>query len=173
MSTRLNSELRIAIVQALLDHKFLTTKNKHELDRVEFAEAVYNDMYSESDRRLMAKLPKGWLQVHTSFTAHFVGRWERLQLKKERRFAHVCSPKYPSGHDLTTTLFKMQRAETELDEQLRSTHAATMAMLTSCSTIEMLLKRWPEVKPFVPKAAAITTALALPVKELNAMFGLP
>lgn len=68
----------------------------------------------------------------------------------------------------------IERLREQLDTEEDGLRQGVRAAVDSCTTVEKLLKVWPEAKELLPEESAPPPALpAIPVAELNAKIGLP
>lgn len=168
---RLTSYMRDRIMESLLHKRFDGEKKQLLKDQFDFAYRVYRVLFPEWRR--MAGLPKGWLPESRYFNVRMRGERHRLELKTDTRFP--CDDKERSLQDeaLIKEFKLLNERIGKHDDDKVAARQQGRAMLHSVTTVKKLLEVWPEVKPFLPKDLAnITTALALPVPSLNAMFRL-
>lgn len=177
---RLNKTIKDQILTSLMNHRFGKQIKVLLNAKYDLAEAAYNCLYDQATRSRMSKLPDGWLPERTHMNVYVYGKRLYINLKKCRRFTneHIASHDNIHIHD---DAFNKQwesfvRDETALTELQESARGTIQGMLMSCSSTESLVKKWPEVAKFIPKeeaAISTTTALAIPISQLNQMLGLP
>lgn len=199
-STRLSNLLREGIATRILAHRFGAEVESLSAEYAALAAAFYEDINPKAQREKMRRLPPGWLPESGCISVQagaqyrslfFSGRVRNAELRaliagKElvnapaRRFLnrHQSSiHKYAATHPLAIALDKLENKEKSLAEQVRTAKTQLRTTLLRATTVEALVKLWPEVAPFVARTAAGTaspkTLPALPLQELNARFNLP
>lgn len=181
MSTRLSGYVRDQIVNALLNHAFSAREADLKNTEAELAKLVYDDVYPPALRRTMAALPAGFLPEQNCLSLEFDGEYTRLSWGDEsqnRRVSHdhsgyrAVAKQYPPKDSLSRCFFDLQAKQALLAKDMKAAKAKAYGVLKSCSTVGALLKRWPEVEPFVP-GDHTPNLPAVPVKQLNKTFGLP
>lgn len=140
-------------------------------------ERIYNSLVSESERKILAKVPSEWLRQSDSFYINaggyqimmrtkksFPDKWNysRIDLKDQEMIEEVRA--YEAAYDD----YKVRRREAD---------KALGNLLKSVTTFERLKQAWPEGKEYwEPLWVAAVTPTNLPsveVKSINAMLGLP
>ena len=197
-SVRLTNSIRDKIIQDLIDHRF--TKEAEELakKRARFAKKVYNDVYSEYQRRKMNALPDGWLPVKNSVKVKFGSEIDQCYASGELYLPHisrrqfvevvkgwlvptcddgynVIKKQYEHGDSFTKERNALENAKLELRDKIEETYRNAKAAVYSATTVNKLINAWPEVEPFVRKYIKTegTSIPAIKVEKLNAMLGLP
>lgn len=192
-STRLTNYIRDRIRQALIKRTF--DPRKKELTETEHAlgRAVYNDLYSAEVQMQMHRMPEGFLPtacgVQVKFGDSFVQvNWDSADAARRiaaRRIAdkhdirgRAAAKVYEPDHQLTKEFQKLQQLHKQFDDEMYEARRQINSLLGSCTTVEKLIRTWPEVeefaKPFLGKDAGVpSTALAIPIADLNKILGLP
>lgn len=174
----LNESIRYQILQAVTKNHFDKPKELLDKEREKLHLRVYTHCFGEKTVRRMKALPVGWLREVTWLYLRDGIRNERHELKFKSKPVRV---PYDDGreelklHDsaLSAELHALREKQDLLKEQERVAFDQAKAVLGSCRTVEKLLKVWPEVKKFIPKdCASVTTALTIPISNLNQMLGL-
>ncbi|UGC98039.1 hypothetical protein [Oceanospirillum phage vB_OsaM_PD0307] len=79
----------------------------------------------------------------------------------------------PADHELTEEFNAIEAEQQRIDEQAATLNATVRAACDKVTTVEKLLKVWPEVAELVPANEKTPgTALAIPTDELNKLIGL-
>lgn len=172
---RLNSDIRKHICAKLLSNKFDAQQKQLAKDNYALAEAAYDVLYTKQEQRKLASLTDGWMIQRCHFYVYVLGQHIYLTLRKEKSFTYKHNSDSIYIHDdaFTKQWQKYVRDNELLNTQRYGAGQSIMSVLKSCSTTESLIKKWPECAKFVPKdEAKITTALAIPFKQLNQMLGL-
>ena len=79
----------------------------------------------------------------------------------------------PADHELTAEFNAIEAERQRIDDQAATLKATVRAACDKVTTVEKLLKVWPEVEELVPaNEKAPGTALAIPTDELNKLIGL-
>lgn len=197
MSGRLTNDIRRAIADAMIKHRFSDEAADLIADQRAFALAVYDDIYKRKDRDAMAALPDGWLPTIDRISVFFGGQKTVLNLNGtfwvasdfeilrpavesvERRvpFSHWSERKahaYDAGHRLSERFSKIESRMQKFVEDCRAANRQVLGALGKAGTIKSLCAAWPEATPFcAPFDAARPQLPAVPVAQLNRMLGLP
>jgi hypothetical protein len=195
--TKLTTYIRENLSKDLLKHRFGDAAASLVADRAAFALKVYNDIYSEADRKKMAALPEGWLGKDSDITVQFgdgrgYGKLEfsgsvygdvhavlkepvdtvyRLVIHQHLR---GCAKAYERTHEFAAEYDALRERQKDLSTQISLARRQTEAALTKATTLKRLVDIWPEIEPFVEKYIDKPKPLpALPTNELNALLDLP
>lgn len=172
---RLTTYIRDQAISNLMANRFDKEQKAIKKEELELGEFAYNTFFGEHKRR-MNGLPKGWLPRRSYFETYVAGERHQFRLKEERSFPYDIHSNDRRLHMtclLTTKMKEHQQRKIKFIDDKATARAQAHSVLNSVSTVEKLLKVWPEVKPFLPKVEGIvTTALALPIASLNTMLGL-
>lgn len=181
-SQRLQVWQKDSIVSALINHAFGARKESLVKDEQNLADVIYCSAYSPEELERMCSLPKGWLPTATQFTVKFGDNgWTTVDWGKERPIQEKSKGRafiFDHHHDYTARYFRIQGIRKQLQEEERQARSSASAVVRNVSTYKRLIELWPECEPFAAKhkAAAVpppTTALAIPINDLNKAFGLP
>lgn len=82
------------------------------------------------------------------------------------------------SHELTSRFDKLKSSVEDFQEEYNKDVASIRSTLASFTTAKKLMDDWKEITPFVKALIGnsdkpVVTALAIPVADLNARFGLP
>lgn len=180
MAVRLTNFIREQILNALLKHSFEARENDLKERKQAFAKEIYNDIYPPKVRAAMAALPAGFLPTDKYLRVAFEGGsytrvcfGERLPIAKAHEYN--AAKVYPPEHPFTARFIALDREEKDLEREKDEAKNNAKAVLESVTTVKKLIDVWPEVETFARPYAAESTsrAVALPIRELNAMLGLP
>jgi hypothetical protein len=180
--TRLNAYLRTQIVNALIAHKLGERKAKNGADACQFNLDVFHSLYTKKEHALLATSPDGFFKKANSCNGQINGTWKNLLfgLDAEGNYITLRSPYLGRtfnivGSDALGIRYEEIKAETDkLNEETNLASRTAHATVNGVTTVEALLKAWPEVAPFIPaKAQPVSTALVVQTDKLNALFGLP
>jgi len=169
----------------LIDHAF--SKRQKELDALwpEFAEEVYQDVYPPDIQKKMSALPEGFLKKSKSIHVQFGGRdgIAGVTMKNERRCASkyfdswgVSVAKiYDEKHPLTLRYKALTLVGKTIKDEIEKASQNARAVMNSVSTVNKLMTVWPECEKFIKPHLQLSTstALAIPMVELNKTLGLP
>lgn len=193
MSTRLTTAIREKIVADLLRHRFENDVVDYRDNMASLASAVYEDLYSESDRVLLDSMPEGWMPVEASIGVTFADSYTRLYFggyltgdmaamssyeAVYRPFAAKhrggCVKTYEARHKLAIRAEKLSAQKDSLKEKISEAKRAANSALSSVATVKRLIEGWPEIAPFAAKYEGEKPALpALPTNILNNILDLP
>lgn len=184
MSTPLNKDTRERIKTALMEKAFKARRAALKLQHVALAIAVYNDLYPPTVLKQIDALPEGWLVVKTRIDASFGGEYEqmptpeggfRLLARDNTNMFQHCLKAYPRDHALTKLHSAYDKAKNALKKEEEKIASQIKGQLYSYSSVEALVKHWPELEPTV-KTLGIGPTPKLPVvvpAGLNEALGLP
>lgn len=196
MSTiRLTTYMRDEICTRLMAHQFGEDVEILVRAQAGFAVAVYDEVYTEVEHRLMEQLKTGWLpevvsigvqfgvdHVHLEFNGMtgVVGGLrqvissppERVFLRVPRSAVYNCVKSYNVHHPLSTEHQKLARRFADIKEAMKRARKMTLVALAVPTTVSSLLKSWPEVEPFL-RVMQKSTLPAIARTELNEALGLP
>jgi hypothetical protein len=181
MSARLTNELRDRIVARLV--KNATEKTMLELEEREgtLAKLCYDTIIPEKDRKIIEKHPH--LFSTMSHVNVYVG-----DLKRTLRFpksVHIPKPiaekfgffRIEGDSPIYKELYDFVADYREADVKLRTLEATATATLSKFSTLKKAREAWPDLmtvaKDLLEEPDTTTTAVAFPLEDLNAKFGLP
>ncbi len=195
-STRLTTSIREHIAKLALSHRFADELMALVADRAAFAEAVYRDIYKQTEREKMAALPEGWLPTvnHIDvqfgegcryltlwFNGSFYGDLWWISTPVEVIFKaipfkhqHGCVKVYEPTHKLSVRFEELDARLTVLRDKHGAAKRQIEAALGSVTTVGKLLELWPEIAPFTKDFNGIPSPLpAIPTSDLNALLDLP
>lgn len=178
MSVRLNRLMRQNIVKSLLENAFGDEESELLKEENALAEAVYQDIYLEEIRDLMAQLPDGFLEEQNHLLADFDTEVCRLRLPEGAfLFARKDRIGICRGYEKDHPLFEKQRAWADRNKSLRhrsrEAERQAWAVLDSVTTTKRLKEVWPEIEPYVrPHENSDKNLPAVPVGQLNTALGL-
>lgn len=201
MSTRLTKEMRAATVAALLKHKFEAAEKALCLDVEQFGRDCFAHFMGKDNPRDMAKCPAGWFRheqrldfevsnqrpyfdITTDYNTGKVvvrlsslPRWTwPILLEKSHPIpyymAETSKRQIKRDNPLWSVAESLNNRAAKLNEERREVDAKTYGALAAFTTVEKLVKAWPEVAEFIPGGKPPAMLPALPVEDLNKMLGL-
>lgn len=197
MATRLTTWIREQITKDVVRHRFADAALELVKDRAALAVDVYNDVYSEAERKKMAALPSGWLGEDRDITVQFGdGRgYEKLSfsgavygevstvlkdsiepvdLLVQHRHERGCAKVYELTHPFALRRDDLRARDKDMSEAIRTARRQVEAAVQKATTLNRLIELWPEIEPFASKYEDKPKHLpALPTSELNALLDLP
>lgn len=195
--TRLTNDIREAITNDILKHRFTDDLDKLREQRAAFALKVYNDIFPTKTQEHMETLPDGWLPrsnnigvqfgyghnfTRLSFNGSFdSGILVRLSTKIDNVFKrilaskeHGCAKSYDPQHPLTQAADRLNYKRKDLADQIDVAKKSIETALSKVSSIGRLIETWPEVAQFVNKHETGKPQLpSLPTDHLNELLRLP
>lgn len=202
--TRLTNDLRSATCEAVIKHRFTSDCDAICARSATLAERVYEKVFTKKERSLLDSLPIGFvpsdclINVATQFGRtglQFSGKisWNLLngRLSNISRYgaydknediyhpvpftARANRKTWTLGCSLADEIDQFVNDAAELSTAIDTAQSDLSATLSTFSTVEKLVKAWPEIEPFIPEPQKPKKAQlpALPVDKLNATFGLP
>jgi hypothetical protein len=183
-STRINMQIRGHIQRRLKEVKFTPEEEKLAAEEPSIALNAYFFLYTEKERELLESLPKGFVREKDRIEVRVNGEYHSLNFAlcrnaKEKsvfkRFTWERDTLYiKSNEPVAKQIHDWERRKKFQEEKRDEALRQAGAFISSHRTIAALLKAWPEVAEFLPAdVETATTALALQVKQLNKMLGLP
>ena len=195
MSTRLTNDIRAAICEALLKHRFTDAVTAHAKDMAAFALEVYEDKYKKAARAAMNSLPDGWLYESSDINVTLGASYQRLNFNGSEygdlakfnasygdtvtfrvlaKDKGVCANVYDAGSNMASRYEKLRAKSQDLKTQITEARRQVGAALSSVTTVKRLIETWPEIEPFARKFEGEKSHLpALPTDALNAILDLP
>lgn len=197
--TRLTNDTRDRILNDLIRHRFQPEMDAINAATKVLANAVYETVYDAETRQKMDALPEGWLFEDDDLEVTFAGRRVRIGLNGSmwhneplnilargsdqvfRRFLNKHRSNsiahFGADHPHSLAFEKITQDRDRLKEAVSISKRQTSAALNAVSTVEALIKAWPEVKPFaerwIEEKDSRPKLPAIPVESLNAVLGLP
>lgn len=181
-STKLNTAHRVSIRKNLMSKN--STKEYEVIDKelTQLADDIYAWRMG-ADAKKINSLPKGWMHSANNFSASIGGDHVRLKMSKERCFpAHFETEAYTSTFAKITAIDplcdrhrELVGRKKDLEARDRRLEGEINAVLGSATTLEALVKKWPEVKKIAEEVvgkANTCTALAVNLTGLNTALGL-
>lgn len=180
MSDRLTNMKVNGILSRLLEHKYNDLLEKLREDKMQLAQDIYNFVFDEKARNLMATLPADWLPL-TSGVSFCVGDeqdYRHLELREDLPVPYGkhagCMVVLDRNSELGTRALELKERAVEISRQRQEDKKNALAILSSVTTIPALLRLWPEVAPFIETNEKPRPKLpAVPITDLNKSFGLP
>lgn len=179
-NVRLTNSMRDRIADKVLRYKYPFNSGviqEFQKEAASIAQAVYNDIISESDRAKVEALPNGWLEEKEYIYVRFGSRHESLHFNGDL-YSHItdyrlCSStlkpradsrdvkkrvphfgsryfaQYDARHDLSTRFQTFDRKISIFVEEYTKAVGVLKSTLCKCTTTRALVELWPEIKPFV------------------------
>jgi hypothetical protein len=200
--TRLVTRDRTRLVFDLLDNRFKVEFKALQAERARIAMLAYEDMYDAETRERMNALPAGWLPERSEVKCywrhsrtvdlHFSG-WVEPPEGLRSAFDHVPTvtrrffdrhDNYNHRHTLNDEIGEVLRAHTEATQAFRVTALRAKEQLDAAlrrfTTVEKLIREWPEVATFAQPYLSPPSPKGEPMKlpalrtdVLNDLFKLP
>lgn len=181
MSIRITEDMRRALLQRLIDHRFGRESKALKRTEHDLAVAFYKAIYDAPTRKAMDALQEGWLPTthRIRFKLHGRGGNElsamspvRITFLDQGMYLHIS--KRAEGA-LRERLEQLRTQQSDLSKRQRELSDKTRTALAGFTTISRLVKAWPEVKPFVTQLGFDDPAKALPAvipQGLNESLGI-
>ena len=167
---RLTNYIRDAIIKTLMEKRFKKQLAEFHAKEVELGLRVYQSVYP--DWKIASKLSEGWLCSDTCVRFRMDGQSHMLPIGKSMPTPYGSKTRN-LPQEMTKEVRDLKREEEALDALRNSARDQAKSLLYSVQTLKRLLETWPEVKPYLPKdLEQPVTALAVPVSQLNQVFGL-
>lgn len=201
-STRLTNSIRDSLLKKLLERAFKARCDEFLKRAAAFAVAVHADVFGK-DLEKMNALPKGWLPQDDGIMVRFGGDNTRLSFKGSlgsggipdafRRCGSTggdsvylrltdstkgtTAKVYNAREPLAAEYEGLINERKDLCDEIERAARTAKAAMESCSTIEKLIKVWPEVEEFAKEFLVDGERKALlpdvPRAQLNNLLNLP
>ena len=197
--TRLNKAMRGKIEKSLMHHRFKKPAQKLLDRQFAIARKLYAKMYTKEEHELIFSLPEDWLPTTRALDVYDYGGRVRLYVVKARfatgRYAQLknlgandekfagpeyrVTTKHTRGMEASRVLEleKWQQDVDKLVDEAEQVRRQVRATLNAFTTLEKLIKSWPEVEPFaiafVEAPNKIPALPVVPAQQLNLMLELP
>ena len=175
---RLNSEIRNQIIRSLVTKTFEPKEEELLKKRTALGDDFWRMAYTDRQRRSMRQLPKGFFPLQDTIRVTILdhGNYDHVRMSKPRLLAFDQGHRTPIGvepdSDLGKRYLRLIREEEALRGEKRKAINQARQILASVSTPKRLIEIWPEVAPFIPEIQKPNTDLSIPIKDVNASFGL-
>lgn len=176
---RLAQYMKDSIIQRAIAHAYGVRQEVLRKEKTELALEFYNDVYPADVREKMAALPEGFLRTSSTMKVSIGGKTSLLDLSLSRRMCkrseHNQHKVYDGAHPLSEKFWEFKCREEDLDAEIAKAKAGLKALLGSVSTVEALLKIWPEGEDFAGEYRGSKHSVSLPsvvVHDLNKMLNL-
>lgn len=200
--TRLSTNIKESLWKKLCERSFQKQAQAIVKEQADFAARVYDECFSEEDRKRMYDLPEGWLPTDSDIMVKLSGSVQKLyfwgtggqyNLPERMRDAgakvlDVSYKRFPSRKkgevcgiiDGGTTLAEDWSAicakQTDLCNTIDSAKRAASVVMNSATTVRRLIDIWPEAEEFAKKyldnGERKALLPAVSVERLNALLGL-
>lgn len=198
--TKLTKWMREGIAKKVMIHRFREQADALAADYAALAADVYNDLYTEAERKKMDALPEGWLPTsddvyvqfgesgrtyqHLRFDGDLYGVARRYASSREgdrirkrilaKHNRSGCAKVYEDKHELSQRASALREREAEMAKAADAAQRQIEAALNSASTIKRLVEMWPEIEPFAADYDDKPKPVpALPTDQLNKLLDLP
>lgn len=201
--TRLSTNIKEALWKKLAERAYLKQCDEVIKEQADFAARIYDECFSEKDRKRMYDLPQGWLPTDGDIKVklagsvtqfYFWGTGDIYNLPEAMRYAgakvlDVPQKRFPSnkkdgvcgvidgGTPLSEDWLKLQAKKGDLCRTIDDARRAAMVVMHSATTVKRLIDIWPEAEEFAKKyldnGERKALLPAVSVERLNALLGLP
>lgn len=175
---RLTETLRSKIRNRMIEHRFTAEQKALDEAFTKLSDDVYRDVFSDTDRRKMQRLPEGWLPERDELAVKFGTAFTHIKFDSARRvpdsmdsFSRAAKV-YPASHALTQRYDQLSKRRSDLDTAMVEARRQIWGALNSVTTLKRLHEVWPESKQFTADLDPRPTLPAVPVKTLNKMLNL-
>lgn len=175
-STRLTDAHRLQITNAAMRHRFGAREKCFNARDEKLFQALRLACLGKAAVAQIDALPEGWLPLHSYFSVVVDKSWHRIASAASARVPVECNTSVDMGKLAARLRERVtrhigQRAAFEADR--RALRKTMDEALRGFSTLESLLKKWPELAPFTkgiePAAANLP---AKPFTEINKALGI-
>jgi hypothetical protein len=167
--------MRMDLTRRLLAHRFDAERLAMERKEHELAQAIYEHVYSKTERKQMDAMPKGYMPVSKTVHVRIGGEHVQLNMGVERPVPysdlHRCQHVIGADDPLTKQWLEHRARAQGLRQRINEARAAIRGALASMRTFKQLKQHWPEAAAMLP-APEQPQLPALPIQKLNRMLEL-
>lgn len=175
------SSLTKTMKQQMIDSavKILFENKKKELqsEKGKIADAVYNDLYSENDRKFMKGSPEGAFLTRGSVSFAVPDGCGRrvVEMTEYRPFFYSNAnawemKKYASDSPICIELNRVTKIEDSIEAEISHLRRSINGIVQNIRTTKKLLEVWPEAKDYLTEQHSQEFLPAIPVADLNDMI---
>lgn len=201
--TRLSTNIKESLWKGLCERSFKKQAEAIVKEQADFAARVYDECFSEKDRKRMYDLPEGWLVTNhyikvqiasSTFQLHFWGSGTNYSIpegmkKAGAKVLDIPNKRFPArlkgstcgvfdgGSPIAEAWTTLQHKQIDLCETIDDAKRAANVVMNSATTVRRLIDIWPEADEFAKKyldnGERKVLLPAVSVERLNALLGLP
>lgn len=197
MVVRLSRTDREAIARRAVEHRFKAQCDALDAEGLDIAEAFYVNQLTFDQIRIIETAPDGWFEG-VDYVRVGVGGMAHVVAFRVRKLISHCLDGYRSdwvGHPrlapaswracdhrfhlrddnpLGKRICDHAERVAALWKNVRDAHNLTSSALCRFSTLEKLVRDWPEIEPFTHHMASKQSlVVATPILKVNQVLGLP
>lgn len=172
---RLTVSIRNEILDTLINRKFKELFQALDNDEKSFAYEIYDSYFTKEGLELLNTIPRYWFRFQTHVYFIHLGRSDNSKLTNPRPDIRMVDGSRILSKEQSAAYSKLKSRRQELESKRGIAIQQARAVICSVSTSKALIAAWPEIAEFVPKDSDpphITTALAIPMAQLNEALGL-
>jgi hypothetical protein len=175
-STRLTHSARISITLAAINHRFADPERKLAKAEEKLYTALRVSKFRHGTLALIGTIPDGWLPLSSAVRLELEGCIYVLRTAHPQAIpandSHAVKASGVSKRLVGQINRHVERRE-RLKAERSKLHGEMSSALKAFSTVESLLKRWPELEPFTKGIERATgNALTVPMADLNKALGI-
>lgn len=169
--------MRRGIVEDLLHRRFDQDEEKWDEDLMKFVDILYFSQFTPEQLKMLDQCPDGWFDTTLLLDFAYQNKWQQKRMSKARRVPvnmHHKSIELTASQN--TAYGKLLARKVATDKAKSEASSSAWAVLSSVKTTIQLHEAWPQIKDFIPKdedKPDITSALTIPMKQLNESLRLP
>lgn len=178
-TTRLTNDMRQTIRGRILDHAFKKREEALREDEAAYGKMIYELEYPEEIRKTMSLLPESFFYKLSDFQVCIDGMYLPIILKEavfvgESHRGRWGFVRLSSDCEIGRAGLDLLRRGQELSQERNSQKFKIRAVLDKVTTVNRLIKEWPEVEEFCKDFLVTKQTLpAVEFKKLNELLGLP
>lgn len=183
-SVKLTKYIRDAVKKKIIDHRFGDERKEIEAREGRIALDIYNDIYSEAERKQMEALPAGWLperdDVYVVFK--FMKReYERIDFPEGvdkpcpyMNHSNVMKIYDDQDHPIYQAWEKYVDEKKALEAAIADAETQIDSITWSVTTVSSLKETWPEISNFLESYESTPDKVPMIVPQvLNSLLNLP
>lgn len=170
---RLTNTLRNEIVENLIHHSFNDKIKELEKVKSTLADEFYNEFYSKLEREIFIKHPTLFSKSDRLY-CYISGYLHKFEFSKGEYRLVGENWKFRINVSAESNMGEYIKSESELHQKITQVRREAHVILQSVTTVNALIKKWPEVKPFIPsdQITSQNTALVVPINHINELLGI-
>jgi len=175
-SRRITNDLKTTIWENMRKKVFGERLKTLSRNKVEFADFVYGEMYTEDQIKMMKEAPDGAFVMSNTVKFHNdSGNRKESTMSVARPFFYIDSDNwkgrfFPNASHVFVKNEIIFKKSQEIEKEERKLHSSVMSAMAGITTLKKLLEVWPEVTNYLPSEDAPVYLPAIPFAGINEMI---
>jgi hypothetical protein len=172
-SRRLTKSLIEQIKSNMCHSLFKKREEELKIKKRQLADAIYQLIYTDEEYRYMRESPDGAFMSLDTLSIG-VGRYSAsLTMSESRKFfyrdVHATHNMHGVGN-IMDRYYALEKEKEDLSEERQQLRTYAIGVMKQITTVEKLLKVWPEVEEYIPGDSSITNLPTVNTEALNLMI---